>query len=131
MFKGRNNGEGIMFVYGASLLRGLLASLLLLVIATVLFFFTQLDESYMKLSSWAITVIGIFITAFYGSIKRGKAGLVNGMALGLIFTVILAIFALLEEHGSVDTVSWIIKLVMGIMVGGLSGIMAMVAVRKS
>lgn len=126
MFENENVKDKIYFVYLKAITRGIILSVVLLLICAFVFFYTSINENYMGNIVWIITVLGICYSSIYGAFKIGSRCLIHGILIGVIYTSLLGIIALLAEQGDVNTMSYVIMLSMSIVVGGLSGIIGSV-----
>lgn len=122
MYANNNKAEKIYLVYLKSLIRGIILSVLLLLISAFVFYYTTLDEKYMSSIVWIITVLGICYSSIFGSYRIGSRGLVHGILIGMIYTGILGIIAVLAEKGDINTMSYLIMLTMSVIIGALSGV---------
>jgi putative membrane protein (TIGR04086 family) len=125
-----NPREKLYFLYLKALLRGIILSVLLLIITACVFYYSSLDEKLMGSIVWIITVLGICYTSIFGSYKIGSRGLIHGIFLGMLYIIILGIIALLAENGAINFVSYLIMLVMSMVIGAFSGIIGSM-LRKS
>lgn len=100
-------------------------SIILLVIASLLFYFMNFTDPQMSTAVWVITVLGICYSGIFGAIKIGTKGYLHGAALGGIYTIILGLIGMLTEAGRVNTQSFIVTLIMSVIVGMLSGMIGM------
>ena len=110
------------FIYVKAILRGLALSLLMLFIAAAIFYFGDFSDSYLGLAAWVITVIAICYSGIYTSMKIGSKGLIHGLLIGFIFVLVLMGIALIAEKGEIKLGSYIVMFIVGIAIGGLSGI---------
>jgi putative membrane protein (TIGR04086 family) len=122
LFENDNPREKLYFVYLKAIARGVILSVLLLLITAFIFYYSDLNESFMSSVVWVITVLGICYTCIFGSYKIGSKGLIHGIILGVIYILILGLIAVLAENGGINTSSFIIMLVMAMVIGGISGI---------
>lgn len=121
MYVNDDSREKVYIVYLKSIIRGIVLSVLLLLIAAFIFYYTSLDESYMSNAVWIITVLGICYSCIFGSHKIGSRGLVHGILIGIIYITILGIIAFLAEKGDINMMSYIIMFTMSVVIGALSG----------
>lgn len=121
MYINEESRDKIYFVYLKSITRGVVLSVLLLLISAFVFYYTSLDEKYMSNVVWIITVLGICYSGIFGSHKIGSKGLIHGMAIGVIYIALLGVIALLAENGDINLISYIIMFAMAVIIGGLSG----------
>lgn len=122
MFVNENVKDKVYFVYLKAITRGVILSVVLLLICAFIFFYTSFNEKYMSNVVWIITVLGICYSSIFGAYKIGSRGLIHGILIGMIYTALLGIIALLAEKGDINTMSYVVMLSMSIVIGGLSGI---------
>jgi putative membrane protein (TIGR04086 family) len=117
-----NPREKLYFVYLKALSRGIILSVLLLLIAAFVFYYTDLNESFMSSIVWIITILGICYTCIFGSYRIGSKGLIHGIFLGIIYILLLGLIALLAEKGGINNTSFVIMLVMSMVIGAICGV---------
>lgn len=122
MYSKGEKAEKIYLIYIKAILRGWLISLALLLAVTLLFYFTGLSNDYIGLAAWIITVIAICYSGIYASFTIGSKGLIHGVIIGAVFICTLMAIALIAEGGELNMMSYGVMLLVGIVIGGLSGI---------
>ena len=122
LFVNESVKDKVYFVYLKAITRGIILSVVLLLICAFMFFYTSLDEKYMGSVVWIITVLGICYSSIYGSYKIGSRCLIHGILIGMLYTALLGIISLLAVNGDINVMSYVIMLSMSIVVGGISGI---------
>ena len=122
MYVNDNPREKLYFVYLKALSRGIILSVLLILIAAFVFYYTDLNESLMSSIVWVITILGICYTCIFGSYKIGSRGLINGICLGIIYILLLGLIAMLAEKGGINSMSFVIMLGMSMVIGGICGV---------
>lgn len=100
-------------------------SIVLLIIASLLFYFMEFSDSQMNTAVWVITVLGICYAGVFGAMKMGSKGYLHGAVLGCIYSVILGVIGMLTEAGKINMQTFVVTLVMSIVVGMLSGMIGM------
>lgn len=123
--EGINQKERFYITYLKAILGAGVLSIILLVIASLLFYFMDFTDPQMSTAVWVITVLGISYSGVFGAIKIGARGYLHGAALGGIYTIILGLIGMLTEAGRVNMQSFIVTLVMSIIVGMFSGMIGM------
>ncbi|KRQ87516.1 hypothetical protein ABG79_00855 [Caloramator mitchellensis] len=118
--------ENLAKIYAKAVLRGIILSLVLLVVMSAVSYLTKLDEGYMSTITWVIAVISISYAAIYGTLRIGKKGFLHGALIGAIYVVLMFLFSFLADKGELDVRGFIIKLMMAIVVGALAGMIGMV-----
>jgi putative membrane protein (TIGR04086 family) len=126
MFEKEESTDKTYVIYLKSLIRGIILSIILLIIGSIIFYFTNLSEGYMKTFIWIMTVMSICYSSIYGTVKIGRKGYLHGGAIGGIYTIILSVVAFLAEKGQLNIRTYIILFVMSLVVGALSGMIVMV-----
>lgn len=130
MFNKEESVDKVHVVYFKALMRGIILSIILLLIGCAIFYFGNLPEEYMKTFIWIMTVMSICYSSIYGTFKIGKRGYLHGALIGLIYIIILALVAFLAEKGQLNTRSYLILSVMALVVGALSGMIGIVLSSK-
>lgn len=130
MFDKENTQDKNYIIYTKAVSRGLLISIILILISAMLFYFTDLNENYMSSAVWIITILSICYSGIYGAFKIGHKGYIHGALLGAIYILILFIVAVLAERGQVNLKTYLIMFVMAIIIGGLSGMIGIVLKNK-
>ena len=115
--------EKLYFVYLKAIIRGIVLSVVLLLITSFAFYFTNLSERFMSSAIWVITVLGICYSSIYGANRIGTRGILHGIILGVIYICILGVVGLLSETGEINYISYGIMLSMGIVIGGMAGVL--------
>ncbi|MEG0370736.1 MAG: TIGR04086 family membrane protein [Clostridium sp.] len=104
-------------------------SIILLVIASLMFYFMKFTDSQMNTAVWVITVLGICFAGIFGAIKIGSKGYLHGAILGVIYTIMVGVIGMLTEFGKVNMQAFIVTIGMSIIVGMLSGMIG-VTIKK-
>ncbi|HAZ36247.1 MAG TPA: TIGR04086 family membrane protein [Clostridiaceae bacterium] len=131
MFSKDENKKDYVKIYVKSIIRGILVSAALLLISTIVFYFTKLNGNYMQITAYIISIIGICYSSIYGSYKIGKKGYLHGAFIGFIYMFLLSIIALLAEKGEAKSSSMLIMYVASIIIGMLSGMIGTVLCDKN
>lgn len=126
MFNKEESVERVHVVYLKALMRGIILSIILLLVGAFIFYFGNLPEEYMKTFIWIMTVMSICYSSIYGTLKIGKKGYFHGALIGLIYIIILALVAFLAEKGQLNIRSYLTLVIMSIIVGALSGMIGIV-----
>ncbi|MCX7885425.1 MAG: TIGR04086 family membrane protein [Caloramator sp.] len=127
---GKEDKEKLYVVYLKSVIRGIVLSIILLLIASLVFFFSSLNQEYMKTVVWIITILSICYASIYGAFKIGNKGFIHGAFIGGIYIIIMAIIALLSEKGNLNMRAYIIMFVMSLVIGSLAGMIGIVIGNK-
>lgn len=107
--------------YFKALLRGVLLSVVLLLITSCIFYFSNLNEGYIKTIAWIVTIISVCYASIYASFKIGSKGYLHGAAVGAFYVVIMLLIGLLAEKGHVVLKSYLIMFIMSLVIGALAG----------
>lgn len=118
--------QGILLTYGKSLIRGLVLSILLVFVSALLYYYAGLSEESFETATWIIIILGICFGSIYGAMKIGSRGFLHGALIGGLYIVVLGIIAFLVEQGEVSLRGFLVKLVMALVIGALSGMIGMV-----
>lgn len=126
----KEDKEKLYVIYLKAVMRGIALSIVLLLITSLVFFFSNLDQNYMKTIVWIITIISICYASIYGSYKIGSKGFLHGALIGGIYIILIAIIALLAERGGLNFKSYIIMFIMSLIIGSLAGMIGITIVSK-
>jgi len=118
--------ENLVKIYAKAVLRGIILSLVLLMVMSAVAYIAKLDENYQSTITWVIAVISISYAAVYGALRIGKRGFLHGALIGGIYVVLMFLFSYLTDKGVVDIRGFIIKFVMSVVIGALAGMIGMV-----
>lgn len=121
MFDNGEAKEKMYFIYLKAIIRGVVLSVLLLLISAFVFYYSSLDEKYMNNAVWVITILGICYSSIFCSYKIGSKGVFHGMFAGTIYISLLGVIALLTEKADINFMSYIIMFTMALIIGALSG----------
>jgi putative membrane protein (TIGR04086 family) len=127
--KGENT-QGILQTYGKSLIRGLGLSIVLIFAVALLYHFGILGEESFDTAIWVVLILGICFGSIYGAMKIGMKGFIHGAAIGALYILILGLVAFLVDKGQVTLSGFLTRLVMGVVIGALSGMIGMVLNNK-
>lgn len=121
MFLHSEGNDNIGMIYIKSVIRGILLSVVLLVIGALIFYFSNLNNDYIQTFIWIVTIISICYAGIYGSYKIGKRGFIHGAVIGVLYMVILAVIAILAEKGQLNVRTYTITFIMSLVIGSFSG----------
>ena len=109
---------GISFVYI------ILTLLILTFVTTILSYFNILSDKIVSVVKLIIPIIGLIIGGFYIGKHSNKKGFLEGIKLGVIFSLILIIFNLLILNNSfkLKYLLFYIILIISCSLGGMIGI---------
>lgn len=108
------------------IIKGCIISVLITIILLFAYAFiltnTSISESTIQPTIITITAISILIGSSIGCIKTKKNGIVNGIAIGIIYFVVLYLLSGITGTGFSIGVKTIIMFISGIGLGGIGGI---------
>lgn len=118
--------DKIYVTYLKSIIGAGTLSVVLLILASLLFYFTDFSESQMSTTVWVITVLGICYAGVFSAMKIGTKGYLHGAILGAIYTAFLGIIGVLTESGSVNIQTFLVTFIMSLLVGMFSGMIGVI-----
>lgn len=113
-------------IYAKAILRGIILTLILILVVTAIVYFAQIDESYYRTITWIINILAICYAAIYGVFKIGKKGYLHGALIALIYSIIMFLAALLSDKGAVNIRTYIVIFIASVIIGALSGMIGMI-----
>lgn len=125
MLKNEEHSEKFYLTYSKAVMRGIIVSIILLVAAGLIFYFSSLKEEYLNTAVWIITILSICYSSIYGAGKIGSKGYLHGAAIGAFYILVLAIIAALYGKGHLNLASYGIMLIMSIIIGSMAGMIGM------
>lgn len=106
-------GEGISFAF----------TLISLTIFSALLTYTSLSESLIQPVVISVTGISILAGSFFATRKVEKNGIIKGIAVGLIYILLIYLTSSLVNGGNFAfTIGSIIMILIGILCGAIGGI---------
>ena len=106
-------GVGISFAF----------TLISLTIFSALLTYTSLSESLIQPVVISVTGISILAGSFFATRKVGKNGIIKGIAVGLIYILLIYLTSSLVNGGNFAfTIGSIIMILIGILCGAIGGI---------
>lgn len=110
----------------APTLYGLLITLVLLGVLTLIFtaiiFFSDLSESYLRPAGIIISVISLLCGGFIAGRKGGSHGLWRGLALGILYVLILCILAATSDGTFQSLITKAGYSLLSATIGGICGV---------
>lgn len=125
MYNKSENGEKIYIIYLKAVGRGLLMSIILLLITALVFYLSRLNQSYMNTIVWIILILSIAYTGIYASGQIASKGYLHGAICGMIYIVLVDLIGVLYSNGHSSVTSYVIMGVMALVIGALSGMIGM------
>lgn len=121
-----NSNEKVSFlgaVFKGALI-GLSVCLILILIFAFVLRFVAISDSLIKPINQIIKTVSILIGTFYGLKKSNDMGLISGLMIGLLFTIISFVaFSILDGNFNFG-ISLVNDCLFGSIIGGISGIIA-------
>ncbi|MEG6615571.1 TIGR04086 family membrane protein [Peptococcaceae bacterium 1198_IL3148] len=118
-----NQGPAISWttIYKGTLIT-LVFSLLLSIIAGMVFYLTSLSENTLSWVASAILGISIFSGSFLAAYKVGYKGLYHGIGIGVLYFILVWIIAGLFLPSGVALAGFAIKFVISLIAGAIGGV---------
>lgn len=121
-----NSEEKVSFL--TSVLKGALMALSVCLIGILIFAFilrfTAISDSLIRPINQVIKTISILIGTFFGLKKSKDMGLISGLIIGILFTIISFVaFSILDGHFEFG-ISLVNDCMFGSIIGGICGIIA-------
>lgn len=113
--------ENVALVYLKSLIRGVILSIVLLLVTAIVFHFSNLDPTHIDTVTFIITVLSIVYAAIYGSFKIKSKGYLHGGIIGLLYMIVVAMISLFVQKGNIHYKGLIIMMIMSLVIGIFSG----------
>lgn len=113
--------ENVALVYLKALIRGVILSIVLLLVTAIVFHFSNLDPTYIDTVTFIITVLSIVYAAIYGSFKIKSKGYLHGGIIGLLYMIVVAMISLFVQKGNIHYKGLIIMMIMSLVIGIFSG----------
>lgn len=121
-----NSKDKTFIIYIKSLLRSLLLTIILLLIVSVIYFFSDLSMESLKTAVWIVAILSTCLGGIYTAGHVGSRGYIHGAVSGLLYMALLGALMLLYDGANVNFRSYAIMLVASIIIGAFSGIIGIV-----
>jgi putative membrane protein (TIGR04086 family) len=131
MFRKNESDEKLYMIYIKAVSRGIIISVVLLLITALVFYFTDFNQDNIKTIVWAVTILSICYSGIYAAAKAGSRGYLHGAASGAIYMLVLFIIAALAERGSISFRTYAVMFIMSLVIGSLSGMIGMIIGNKN
>ena len=105
-------GVGISFAF----------TLISLTIFSALLTYTSLSESLIQPVVISVTGISILVGSFFATRKVGKNGIIKGIAVGLIYILLIYLTSSIAGGNFALTIGSMIMILIGILCGAIGGI---------
>lgn len=99
-----------------------LFSVFLLIISAIIFTYTKLPESLIKVSVSSITLFGALSSGFLISKKAGSKGILTGAFSGIIYLFILFLIRSFSTNSFAINLNFMLTLILSIICGSIGGI---------
>lgn len=98
-------------------------TLICLTIFSALLTYTSLSESLIQPVVISVTGISILVGSFFATKKVGKNGIIKGIAVGLIYILLIYLISSILNGGNFAlTMGSVIMILIGILCGAIGGI---------
>jgi putative membrane protein (TIGR04086 family) len=126
--EGRNEERGGMQI--KALLRGLAASLLLVVVLSfalaAAYCFTSLSAPAAHLMRLGVLLLSALAGGFLAAKSAGSRGMLHGLLLGALLLLLLVIYNMLGGTGGVSGLTLAVKALLMLAGGGIGGILGII-----
>jgi putative membrane protein (TIGR04086 family) len=126
----KDSGEKFYITYIKAVSRGIILSIVLILIIAAMFYFTSLSEEFLNTAIWIVTIISICYSSIYGAYKIAQKGYLHGGAIGAIYMILLTIIATLAEKGQLNLKAYFVSFLAAIVIGALSGMIGIIIGNK-
>jgi putative membrane protein (TIGR04086 family) len=126
----KDSGEKLYITYIKAVSRGIVLSIVLILIIAAIFYFTNLSEEFLNTAIWIITIISICYSSIYGAFKIGWKGYLHGGVIGAVYMILLTIIATLAEKGQLNLKAYFVSFLAAIVIGALSGMIGIIIGNK-
>lgn len=121
-----DSGEKLYITYIKAVSRGIMLSILLILVIAAIFYFSTLTEEFLNTAIWIITIVSICYSSIYGAFKIGSRGYLHGAVIGALYMILLTIIATLAEKGQLNFRAYLVSFIMSIIIGALSGMIGII-----
>lgn len=126
----KDSGEKLYITYIKAVSRGIILSIVLILVIAAIFYFTSLSQEFLNTAIWIVTIISICYSSIYGAYKIGLKGYLHGGVIGAIYMILVTIIATLAEKGQLNLKAYFVSFIMSIVIGALSGMIGIVIGNK-
>lgn len=124
--KDNEKNDNLVKIYAKAILRGIILSLILLLITSAVLYLGQIGDEHYRTITWVIMIVSICYSAIYAALRIGKRGFLHGALIGVIFILIMMLVAYLTEKGAISIRNYMVLFLMSIVIGALAGMIGMV-----
>lgn len=100
----------------------LVISLVLSILAGIVYYLSSLSEGTLSWMGYAILCISILAGGGYASVRAGAKGLYHGLGVGLLFFIIAWLIAGIILPGNIFLTGFMLKLTLALISGAAGGI---------
>ncbi|GIW49044.1 MAG: hypothetical protein KatS3mg079_520 [Caloramator sp.] len=118
--------ENIPIIYLKSIIRGIILSIVLLLITAVVFHYSNLDPKHIDTVTFIITVLSIVYASLYGCFKIKTKGYLHGGIIGILYMVVVGMVSLFVQKGNIHFKGLVIMLIMSLAIGIFSGLIGII-----
>lgn len=133
-FKAKESVEGTKIDL-KQILKGVVCAtviaLICLIVAAIMFTYTNISMSFVKIISNVIFYAGVFVGGVIASFKKKSCGWLHGAIAGLIYTLLIWVIRILSDVSGVQIQLPFVKIIFGIVLGALGGIVGVNIKTKS
>ncbi|MCX7695148.1 MAG: TIGR04086 family membrane protein [Caloramator sp.] len=122
--------ENIPIIYLKSIIRGIILSIVLLLITAIVFHYSNLDPKHIDTVTFIITVLSIVYASLYGCFKIKTKGYLHGGVIGVLYMVVVGMVSLFVQKGNIHFRGLIIMLIMSLAIGIFSGLIGIILADK-
>lgn len=126
MYDRDNSKDKTYVIYIKSLLRAFILTVILLLIVSAIYYFTDLSMESLKTAVWIVAILSTCLGGIYTAGRIGSKGYLHGAASGFLYMALLGALMLLYDGARVNFRSYVIMLVTSIIIGAFSGIIGVV-----
>lgn len=126
----KESGEKLYITYIKAVSRGIMISILLILVIAAIFYFTSLSEEFLDTAIWIVTIVSICYSSIYGAFKIASRGYLHGAAIGALYMILRTIIAILAEKGQLNLKAYLVSFIMAIVIGALSGMIGIIISNK-
>lgn len=103
---------------------GVIVTAVSVAIFSAVILFLEMDRIYAPAFATVALALGAFFASRYAAKKIGKKGYLTGLIMGLLFFLIVTLFALVfdDNGGGFTTVFRLIIVTLASLIGGISGV---------
>ncbi len=126
----KDSGEKFYITYIKAVSRGMILSIVLILVIAAMFYFTTLSQEFLNTAIWIITIVSICYSSIYGAYKIAQKGYLHGGVIGAIYMILLTIIATLAEKGQLNLKAYFVSFITAIVIGALSGMIGIIIGNK-